>query len=455
MSAYELPSRKPLSNIGSAFPDGDGGRRCSVARGGRALCNRWVKKRSLKIWLLVAWLLSACLMGGQADGTQATLNGGVFCGYQGWFRAEGDGSALGWVHYGPGEKFAPGHCAFDLWPDLAEFSPEEKYPAPFRFGDGRLAHLFSSMNPLTVRRHFRWMREYGIDGAFVQRFGTMLTLSAHLPSLNAVLKNCTESANAEGRSLTVMYDLSGLAPEKFDLIALDWEALVEAGQLKQSCAQQHEGRPLVALWGLGFRDRSPAFAEWRSLIGRIKATGCAVMVGLPCFWRELKEDAWSETEVHNLIREADVVSPWTVGRCNDPESVAKLAREVWQQDMKWCNAEGKAYLPVIFPGFSWHNLSSLQGKAAPLNQIPRLGGRFFWSQAVEAKKAGARSLYVAMFDEIDEGTAVMKCGGERPAGASPFVDLSDVPSDHYLWLSKEAGRMLRGESPVRDDLPSR
>jgi hypothetical protein len=84
-----------------------------------------------------------------------------------------------------------------------------------------------------------------------------------------------------------------------------------------------------------------------------------------------------------------------------------------------------------------------------------MGGRLFWSQAVEAKRAGSRSLYVAMFDEIDEGTAVMKCGGERPSGARPFVDLSDVPSDHYLWLSKEAGRMLRGDLPVRDALPVR
>lgn len=409
----------------------------------------------LKIWIVLAWLSAACCTGVQAEGAHATLDGGVFCGYQGWFRAEGDGSGLGWVHYGPGKKFAPGHCAFDLWPDLAEFSPGEMYGSPFQFADGRTASLFSSVNPLTVRRHFRWMREYGIDGAFVQRFGTVLTLPEHVASLNAVLKNCTESANAEGRSLTVMYDLSGLAVEKFELIASDWEGLVAAGQLKQSCVQEHEGRPLVGLWGLGFRDRAPAFAEWRALISRIKATGCAVMVGVPCFWRELKGDAWAEAEVHSLIKEADVVSPWTVGRCTKPENVAKLAVEVWQRDVEWCDAEKKAYLPVIFPGFSWHNLSALQGKEAPLDQIPRLGGRLFWSQAVQAKKAGARALYVAMFDEIDEGTAVMKCGGERPAGASPFVDLSDVPSDHYLWLCKEAGRMFRGKAPVREELPTR
>jgi hypothetical protein len=405
--------------------------------------------------MLLVSLFGAGITGAHAQGSHATLSGGVFCGYQGWFRAEGDGSGLGWVHYGPGKKFAPGHCAFDLWPDLAEFGPDEKYPSPFAFADGRRADLFSSVNPKTVRRHFRWMREYGIAGAFVQRFGTVLTHASHVPSLNAVLKNCTESANAEGRSLTVMYDLSGLAPGKFELIAADWETLVAGGQINQACAQRHEGRPLVALWGLGFRDREPAFAEWRALIGRIKATGCAVMVGVPCFWRELKGDAWDDRELHGLIREADVVSPWTVGRCNKPENVAKLAAEVWQRDVEWCDAEKKAYLPVIFPGFSWHNLSALGGKEAPVDQIPRLGGRLFWSQAVEAKKAGARSLYVAMFDEIDEGTAVMKCGGERPVGASPFVDLSDVPSDHYLWLCREAGRMLGGETPVQENLPRR
>ena len=64
-------------------------------------------------------------------------------------------------------------------------------------------------------------------------------------------------------------------------------------------------------------------------------------------------------------------------------------------------------------------------------------------------------IYVAMFDEIDEGTAIMKCGGPRPVGASPFVDLSDVPTDHYLWLTGQIGRMLRGEIPATAELPKR
>ena len=388
-----------------------------------------------------------------AEVRHPTLVGKVVTGYQGWFRAEGDASGLGWVHYGRGKGFSPQAYSFDLWPDLTEFTPEERYPSPFKFADGKTAELFSSIHPLTVRRHFRWMKDYGIDGAMLQRFAVGLGKSRAADSLDFVLRNCTEAADAEGRSLTVMYDLSGLTPDKFPTVAADWRKLVAAGQTRQACAQHHQGKPLVALWGLGFKDRAPAIAEWTALLADIKATGAAVMLGVPTYWRAQKNDSIDDPVLHGLIRQADILSPWTVGRYGDPEGAANLADKIWKPDLAWCRAERKGYLPVIFPGFSWRNLSALRGKQAQLDQIPRLGGKFFWSQAVAARVAGAQTLYVAMFDEIDEGTAIMKCGGPRPAGS--FVDLSDVPSDHYLWLSGQAGRMLRGEIPSSPDLPKR
>ncbi|NBV48017.1 MAG: xylosidase/arabinosidase [Verrucomicrobia bacterium] len=383
----------------------------------------------------------------------ASLEGKVVTGYQGWFRAQGDASGLGWVHYGRGKGFSPQAYSFDIWPDLSEFTPEERYPSPFKFADGKTADLFSSVHPLTVRRHFRWMRDHGIDGAMLQRFAVGLGKSRGAESLDVVLRNCTEAAIAEGRALTVMYDLSGLTPDKFPTVAADWRRLVDAGQTRLACAQHHQGKPLVALWGIGFKDRAPGLSEWNALLADIKATGAAVMLGIPTYWRELKNDSIPDPALHALLRQADILSPWTVGRYGDPKGAEKLAQKIWTPDLAWCQAEKKAYLPVIFPGFSWSNLSALRGQKAKLDQIPRLGGRFLWSQAVAARAAGAKTLYVAMFDEIDEGTAIMKCGGPRPDGN--FVDLSDVPTDHYLWLSGQAGRMLRGEIPASSELPRR
>ena len=383
----------------------------------------------------------------------ATLEGKVVTGYQGWFRAEGDGSGLGWVHYGPGKRFSTEAYSFDLWPDLSEFPPEERYPSPFKSADGRPAELFSSTNAATVRRHFRWMKDYGIDGAMLQRFAVGLGKGKGSDAMDLVLRHCLEAADAEGRSLTVMYDLTGLQPEKFGMVAEDWKRLIAAGTTKRPCIQHHAGRTLVALWGLGFKDRAPALKEWATLLADIKSTGAAIMVGVPTYWREQKNDSLADPAIHELIRQADIISPWTVGRYGDPQGAAKLAQAIWGPDLAWCRTAQKTYLPVIFPGFSWSNLSGLRGKNAKLNQIPRLGGRFLWSQAVAAREAGAKTLYVAMFDEIDEGTAIMKCGGPRPLGN--FVDLSDVPTDHYLWLSGPAGRLRRGEIPATPDPPER
>ncbi len=68
---------------------------------------------------------------------------------------------------------------------------------------------------------------------------------------------------------------------------------------------------------------------------------------------------------------------------------------------------------------------------------------------------GAKSLYLAMFDEIDEGTAFFKCTDDVPAGESPFLTYEGCEPDRYLWLAGEAGKVLRGESPLSLEMPVR
>ena len=55
-------------------------------------------------------------------------------------------------------------------------------------------------------------------------------------------------------------------------------------------------------------------------------------------------------------------------------------------------------------------------------------------------------IYQAMFDEMDEGTAIFKCTNTPPVGESRFVTYEGQPSDHYLWLTGMGGRLLRGET---------
>ena len=90
----------------------------------------------------------------------------------------------------------------------------------------------------------------------------------------------------------------------------------------------------------------------------------------------------------------------------------------------------------------------------PLNQIPREKGRFYWSEISGAIDAKAPMLYVAMFDEMDEGTAIFKCSNHPPAGVK-LCDYEGLPGDYYLWLTGQAGKMLRGEIPFSTRIPAR
>src|SRR5512137_1602748 len=49
----------------------------------------------------------------------SSYEGRIMCGYQGWFRAEGDSSGRGWVHYFRGGNFET--PTTDCWPDVSEY----------------------------------------------------------------------------------------------------------------------------------------------------------------------------------------------------------------------------------------------------------------------------------------------------------------------------------------------
>ncbi len=381
------------------------------------------------------------------------LAGKVVCGYQGWFRCEGDGSGLGWQHYGVKGKFAPGFAHIDLWPEVGELPAADRFATPFRHADGRGAEVFSSVRPGAVDVHFRWMREHGIDGVMLQRFARPTKDPKFRAAMDQVLANVRASSARHGRGWALMYDLSGLKPGEADVVIKDWQHLREEKRVELRPGDpfyfHHRGKPLVALWGLGFSDREPMLDDWEKLItffkGEQSGGACALMLGVPYHWRSLGRDSIKDPRLHQLLARADIVSPWSVGRLKTVEDAAARVESTLIPDRKKAMDLGLDYLPVVFPGFSWHNLQKSRGQEAKLNAIPRQGGKFFWAQAVAARRAGAEMIYVAMFDELDEGTAIFKTTSNPPVGDSPFVSEPGVASDHYLKLTGKIGRLMRGE----------
>jgi hypothetical protein len=378
-----------------------------------------------------------------------TLLGKVMCGYQGWFGTPDDGSAdhnwRHWTkHHGPMED---GNAKVDLWPDVSELSPSERFPTDFELSNGQPAEVFSSYEKPTVLRHFQWMQDYGIDGVFVQRFAVDLHTQNSLDHDNTVLANCREGANLHGRAYAVMYDLSGLPAGHIEEVMNDWRELRKEMTITADPAYlHHRGKPVVAVWGIGFNDhRQYTLEECRRLIEFLKsdpeAGGCTVMVGVPAHWRELDNDAVNDPKLLEIIGMADVVSPWTVGRYANPTEASSYAKKSIKPDLAWCRRHTIDYMPVVFPGFSWYNMYGEK-----FNLVPRLRGQFLWSQFLGARQAGASMVYVAMFDEVDEGTAIFKCANNVPMGHdSKFLTFDGLPSDYYLKLVGEGAKLIRGE----------
>jgi hypothetical protein len=376
-----------------------------------------------------------------------TLRRKVLCGYQGWFRCPGDPAHEGWKHWSrDAQKITPESLTFEMWPDMTEATPDEKYPAPgFTLPDGGQAHLFSSAHPRTVRRHFEWMERYGLDGVFLQRF----LVNVGNPSFERVLDHVRDSAKATGRVYAICYDMTGFPSEQIvDRLTDDWKRLVDELKVTRDDRYlHHDGRPVVFVWGF-YPDRfGPALAH--RIIDVFKADGpyrATLIGGVPWYWRREQDPEWGRA-----FRRFDIISPWNVGNYTTRDGQRQAATGSWPDDLAEARRAGMAYLPVIYPGFGW---THLMGPKSADQTIPRLGGAFFWRQFVTAAELGIDMAYVAMFDEVDEGTAILKVSNSPPTQAR-FQTFEGLPSDWYLRLAGEGTQLVREGRRGQDALPIR
>ena len=320
-----------------------------------------------------------------------SYRGLVMAGYQGWFCAPGGNCSHSkhknteWYHYRESEMFAPGvrRNSIDMWPDMREY--EVKYtPGNFILPNGQKAQVYSNYDRSTVLLHFKWMKEYGIDGAFVQRFvGEVIDNPDGKDHFDTVLRHAMEASNTHQRAICVMYDLGGFIPERLGKTLADAQSIMNVYQLKDRTKQKYylhqNGKPLITLWGVGFNDGRPfSLTDVESLINGLKQMGYSIMLGVHTYWSERRNDALSDPKLHEVIKSVDIIMPWFVGRYgmgNFPDF-----HKLIEYYIQWCKTNKVEYAPLCFPGSS--DLKYASASFSPEND--RYKGQFLWNQMYQA-----------------------------------------------------------------------
>lgn len=421
--------------------------------------------------LAATWSFSASANSPPVDTN--TIVGKVMVGYQGWFRCPGDGSPdNNWLHWS-GSEPKPGHFYPPSYPDVSDFGDgPARCLNPYMTVNGGPAYIFSSFPQQTADIHFRWMREYNIDGALMQRF--IGEVAGYRTEDEAIFRHAMKAAEENGRSFAIEYDLSHgditvngqsipYYSQSDDVILndieSDWLHLVNDVHLTDSPAYQKEkGKPLVSIWGIGMIDAGgkPQRPELvHKMIQWFKTVAHAeVMGGVDPNWRSITQPGWAE-----VIAELDVVQPWTVGVIDNkppPNGVEGWRTRNLIPDKAVTDANRQLLMPVLIPGTAGRRSDD----TADDTGTERRGGRQLWQEVVAAHGAGTNFIKIAMFDEINEGTQLIKTSPSAATSPdqSTWVNLDTdgykLPSDWYLRVMYEAGRVFHGEVEPSDTMPT-
>jgi hypothetical protein len=393
----------------------------------------------------------------RTDVDATTLDGKVLCGYQGWFNTPCDGTHSGFGHWGRGLEGPNGKFVVDMWPDTTEYDPNDLCEIPnLSMPNGSPARLYSAYLKGPVLLHCKWMRQYGIDGVFLSRFVGESTSPERARHINTVLANVREGVHREGRVWAMMLDLSMGGRDRVNIVERDWKFLCDDVKIREDSRYLHnQGKPVVLLWGLGLKDRPWTPEQGEELIHFFKDDpkygGVYLIGGVDPFWRTLSGGSRTNAEWAKVYRMFDSISPWDAGRYRDNNSMDRVRRDSWEGDLAELKDLKMGYMPTAFPGFSWDNLrQSRPGTSG----ISRRKGDFYWRQFAIFKELNVRTVFVGMFDEVNEGTAIYKVANQTPVGQH-FVTNDGLPSDWYLRLTGEATRMIRNDAPLSEHVPDK
>ena len=398
-------------------------------------CTNW-----LKTIALICAISSICKPI-QAASPVGDVVGKVTVGYQGWFAAAGDGSPYNsWQH-----------TNLEMWPDVREYATTfagcpfyqnaVQQPGFFgKLGNGQPAKMYSAYDQKISNTHCLWMQQNGIDCMALQRFGSAIVVgSAKKAFFDGIETHMKNAAETYGRKFYIMYDCHATDPT-----LTDWNNTIK-GTLKLTSSPAYamqNGKPVVCFFGIGEPGRG-ATADWVNMINSFKAKGCYV-IGGP------QNNFITDTTNQPAFNACNMILPWAVGS-------AKTGFETtYANQLAYCNAHGLDYQGCAYAGFAFSNSNT----SKPRNEIPRMHGDYMWAQFAGMRAAGVKSVYIAMFDEMNEGTSIFKCAEDAsmiPAGKY-FLTLNadgvHVSSDFYLRVTNDGGKMIKGLAPYTTTRPT-
>ncbi|MDR2844321.1 MAG: T9SS type A sorting domain-containing protein, partial [Candidatus Symbiothrix sp.] len=230
----------------------------------------------------------------------------------------------------------------------------------------------------------------------------------------------------------------------------DWLHIENDLNILNSPAYAHQnGKPVICIWGFGFVGRTNTPQKSLEIINWLKDKGYYVIGGVPTNFRTSSSDSYPGYE--EVYKAFDMLSPWTVGRYGNTGGIDNYKTQFLIPDYEYCQENGIDYQPVLFPGFAWSNWNSDK-----VNEMPRDRGEFLWRQMYNIKESGISSAYIAMFDEYDEGTAILKAADSFfaiPTDQYFLTNSADgtyLSSDFYLRLAGKATRVLKGTDPLTE-----
>ena len=235
---------------------------------------------------------------------------------------------------------AGGRFAVDMWPDVSDYDPEDLCEVPgLKMPDGSPARLYSAFRKGPVLLHFRWMRQYGIDGVFLSRFVGETASPARARHVNTVLANVREGCHREGRVWAMMLDLSmGRARRR------RWSRMTGSScatrsrfaRTRATCTIRASRWCCSGGWGSrtapGRRSRAKSWSISSRTIPNYG--GVYLIGGIDPYWRTLSgesrtEPAWAK--VYRIVRRHQPLGrrPVSRRRVDGPHPQARYGKATW------------------------------------------------------------------------------------------------------------------------------